>query len=295
MNLIIEEKKETIGIARTEIKATKKQYPTIESFMESIKGKPKSFKHDAIFKFLEDNYAKYNRREDIHPDPLEFLYQYKNPQDIEIVGLLSSSLAYGRVSQILKSVQKVLDPMRQSSPRSFIENHSKKDFRSIYSSFKHRFTGSEDLVKMLVSIKKMIEKYGSIERAFLSFYDDTNYLKGVSDFTHEFGVIKSFFPDPMQSTCKRLHLYLRWMIRSDKVDLGIWKKIPTKNLYIPVDTHMLSLYSILSQSGKVSSGLNTAKKIRDFFAVFNPLDPCKYDFSLTRFGIHKTNESLLHT
>ena len=268
-------------------------YSSIESFMASICGASRENKHKAIYRFLEDTYTLYNRREDIHPDPLEFLYRYKDPEDIEIVALICSSLAYGRVSQILKSIQKVLLPMEKTSPRSFIEMYEKKDFKRIYSSFKHRFTTSDDLVKMLVSIKKTVSKYGSIKGGFLSFYDDSNYLEGVSKFCREFGVIKSFFPDPMQSTCKRLHLFLRWMIRSDNVDLGIWHEVPTKNLYVPVDTHMLRVYSILSGDKKLGSGLSTAKKIRDFFAEFNPKDPTKYDFCLTRFGIHKNNEALL--
>ena len=270
-------------------------YPTIESFMDSISLWSKSKRVEALGDFLEDTYRVYNHKDFIHPDPLEFLYRYKDPLDTEIVALISSSLAYGRVSQILKSIDKVLDPIKELglSPRSFIENNSKLEFKKIYSSFKHRFTTCEDLVAMLLSIKKMIEKYGSLGSGFLSYYDDSNYLEGVSRFCKEFGIIKSFFPDPGQSTCKRLHLFLRWMIRSDEVDPGIWKGVPTKNLYVPVDTHMLKIYSILSKDTKASSSVQTAKKIRDFFAVWSPCDPVKYDFSLTRFGIRKNNESLL--
>ncbi len=270
-------------------------YPSIESFMDSISLWSKTRRNRAIGEFLEDTYQIYNHRDYIHPDPLEFLYYYKDPKDIEIVALLCSSLAYGRVSQILKSIDKVLFPMKKQdiSPRDFIETNSNADFRKIYSSFKHRFTTSEDLVAMLISIKKMIKKYGSLKEGFLSHYDDSNYLGGVSSFCREFGIIKSFFPDPLQSVCKRLHLFLRWMIRSDEVDLGIWKEVSTKNLYVPVDTHMLRIYSILSKDTKSNSGLQVAKKIRDFFATWSPKDPAKYDFSLTRFGIRKNNESLI--
>ncbi len=270
-------------------------YPTIESFMDSIRLYPKSKRNEAIGEFLEETYKIYNHRNYIHPDPLEFLYCYKDPKDVEIVALLCSSLAYGRVSQILKSIDKVLSPMKQLdiSPRTFIESGSKSDFKRIYSSFKHRFTTSEDLIAMLVSIKKMVEKYGSLKDGFLSYYDDSNYLEGLSGFCREFGIIKSFFPDPIQSICKRLHLFLRWMIRFDEVDPGIWKGVPTKNLYVPVDTHMLRVYSILSGDTKSSSGIQVAKKIRDFFATWTPEDPAKYDFSLTRFGIRKNNESLI--
>ena len=106
---------------------------------------------------LEHLYGKYNRLEFVHPDPLEFLYYYDNLHDREIVGLLASSLAYGRVSQILKSVSFVLKKMAPS-PFRFLEDASMKSLLRTFPDFKHRFTTGDELAKMFFGIKNVIVK-----------------------------------------------------------------------------------------------------------------------------------------
>ncbi|MFC1839821.1 DUF2400 family protein, partial [Thermodesulfobacteriota bacterium] len=126
---------------------------------------------------LDELYAYYNKRRFVHPDPLEFLYNYDDLRDRELVGLIASSLAYGRVVQILKSVSTVLEIM-SPSPYSFLMNITEKDLMKSFNGFKHRFTTGDDVVYMMLGAKKIIEDEGSLQNTFLSGYStsDENIL-----------------------------------------------------------------------------------------------------------------------
>src|SRR3989338_6595796 len=148
-------------------------------------------------KKLERLYAKYNRREFVDPDPLEFLYNYKNSYDREIVGLIASSLAYGRAAQILKSVDCVLGEMGRS-PRAFLERHSEKEIVSKYKCFKHRFTTGSDVAHLLIGIKHAIKKHGSLEKCFM--------IGGIEQFVKEIG--GNMLPHPSKGGArKRVNLF----------------------------------------------------------------------------------------
>ena len=116
---------------------------------------------------LDQIYLKYNKFHLIHPDPLEFLYNYKNSQDQEIVGLIASSLAYGKVSQILVSVKKILNFLG-ASPKKFILEEDLPFLKEALRKFKHRFTTGEEIVSLLMGIKKSLQKYDSLENCFIS-------------------------------------------------------------------------------------------------------------------------------
>lgn len=237
-------------------------------------------------------YDDYNKRDLVHPDPLEFLYLYPRKEDREIVGIVASSLAYGRVWQILKSVKKVLDPMGES-PRAFLENKGKKDLLETYSAFKHRFTTGEDIALLLSGAKTAIRKYGSLEKCFDAFFkiSHEDVVPALENFVRE---ISAEFPErsnylmPLpsrKSACKRLHLFLRWMVRCDEVDPGGWNSIPPSKLLIPLDTHMNKICFALDFTRNKNAGCKAVMEITESFKRINPEDPVKYDFSLTRFGI----------
>ena len=244
------------------------------------------------FEILERVYQQYNKRELVHPDPLEFLFAYKNIQDREIVGLVASSLAYGRVAQILKSVNIVLMPM-EGSPADFILSHSKNDFEKIYSGFKHRFTTSEDLVNFLCGIKFVVSEYGSLENCMAMGLDpaDETLSEALNLFVEKLKLpakikTSSLLPNPsLSSACKRLYLFLRWMIRSDEVDPGGWHGISAAKLIVPLDTHMFHFGTFYGFTSRKSADAAAAKEITAGFKSLCPDDPVKYDFALTRFGI----------
>jgi uncharacterized protein (TIGR02757 family) len=241
---------------------------------------------------LEDLYKKYNRYGFIHPDPLEFVYKYRDPLDQEIVGLIASSLAYGRVEQILKSVAKVLDQMG-SSPRSFLDGITKKELDDRFSSFKHRFTTGREISSFLWAIKKIINTHGSLEICFLKRLknDDETVLSALTCFVEEICKVSeesysSLISCPAKgSALKRFNLFLRWMVRKDDVDPGIWTDVPASKLIIPLDTHMHKLSLGLGFTHRSQADMRTALDITAAFRKITPKDPVKYDFVLTRFGI----------
>ena len=129
---------------------------------------------------LDELYETYNSRKWVYPDPLEFLYQYTAPRDREIVGIIASSLAYGRVTQILKSVGFVLEKMGPS-PYDFLKHSTPVSLQRTFKDFKHRFTASKDLTGMLYGVKRVVDRYGSLYTCFLSgFKDDEDILPALS-------------------------------------------------------------------------------------------------------------------
>jgi uncharacterized protein (TIGR02757 family) len=242
---------------------------------------------------LETLYSKYNKFEFIHPDPLEFVYNYSNNYDREIVGLIASSLAYGNVKQILKSVSKALTKMNES-PKEYIQCCNKEKFYKDFNEFKHRFTTGDDFVNFLSGIKSVLEKYNSLENCFAFCYKSANndFKTAVTEFTN---ILNSFcpnnksylLPSPINgSACKRLMLYFRWMIRKDNVDPGCWhNSVDQSSLIIPLDTHMFNISKMFNFTIRKTADLKTAVEITENFASINPADPVKYDFVLTRFGI----------
>jgi len=243
---------------------------------------------------LDSLYLKYNKFELIHPDPLEFVYNYHLDEDREIVALIASSLAYGRVAQILVSVKKILSFRGEHPSQTLLKaNFEEIDFKINF--FKHRFTTGKEIFFLLKGIRSILIKYGSLKNCF--FQGNKTYLERVSDFVSEingyFEGRKSYLvPSPRDgSACKRLMLFLKWMIRKDEVDPGCWHiPIHTLDLIIPLDTHMYYISRTLGFTTRKGSDLKTALEITKCFREINPEDPIKYDFTLTRFGIREDME-----
>ncbi len=236
-------------------------------------------------------YETYNRREYVHPDPLEFLYDYGELRDREIVGLVASSLAYGAVRQILKSVGSVLE--RMESPHDFLEQASKQDLLQTFRSFKHRFTTGEELATMLYGVKKALLLYGSLQACYAKGFksEQETVIPALSAFVKELSSVfegrpRSLLPSPdAGSACKRLNLFLRWMVRRDEVDPGGWDNIPASHLIVPLDVHMHRISLNLGLTKRKQADLKAAYEITAAFRSIEPDDPVRYDFALTRLGI----------
>lgn len=248
-------------------------------------------------KALEKLYDRYDWKRYVDPDPLVFLYDYPDVRDREIAGLISSSLAFGGVKQIMASVEKVLSPMGRS-PRDFVTSTSSKRMSRIFEGFRHRWATSEDLVQMLAGMRSMIKKYGSLENGFTAGMSesDEDVFQAMARFASEIvcagsGAGACLIPDPCRkSACKRLNLFLRWMVRSDNVDPGGWDGVPAAKLIIPLDTHMYNFASLLGMTERKQADLATAREITAEFAAISPDDPVKYDFALTRLGIRRDDD-----
>jgi uncharacterized protein (TIGR02757 family) len=240
---------------------------------------------------LDEIYERFNRREFVHPDPLEFLYSYDDPCDRELVGLIASSLAYGRVIQILRSVSEVLEKM--PSPSAFLGDATPRSLARAFRGFKHRFTTVEDLVGLLLGARDVIDRFGSLEACFVSGLREEHdtVLPALSVFAGEIisgsGCSRnSLLPSPaVGSACKRLNLFLRWMVRHDEVDPGGWNLVPASKLIVPLDTHMHRICLALGFTGRRQANMRTAMEATAAFREIVPEDPTRYDFALTRFGI----------
>lgn len=244
---------------------------------------------------LDAHYRRYNRKGFIHPDPLEFVHQYGDPVDREVVALIASCLAYGRVRQILVSVSRVLELM-SPSPARFLQGHTRSSLEAVFKDFKHRFTTGSELASFLGSIRHVLLQHGSVEACFLAGYqsDDPSVVPALSNFVKELncgsgrGLGGMFLPSPQKgSACKRLHLFLRWMVRKDEVDPGVWKGVDASKLIIPLDTHMFRIAQLFQLTTRKQADMRTAIEITEAFRTICPEDPVKYDFSLTRLGIRE--------
>jgi uncharacterized protein (TIGR02757 family) len=239
-------------------------------------------------KFLDGLYKEYNKPQYIHPDPLEFLSNYKNLRDREIVALIASALAYGRVGQIIKSVGIVLDKMGES-PYEFVINGNDATFKKTFCKFKHRFTAGCDISQLMINMQNALKKYKSLNKCFIAGLkkNDGTIIPAISFFADMVGKnIPFLIPHPSRgSACKRLNLFLRWMVRRDEVDPGGWKGVPSSKLIIPLDTHMHKISRMFGLTKRKQANMKTAIEITRGFAAVEPKDPTKYDFSLTRFGI----------
>ncbi|HBB66292.1 MAG: TIGR02757 family protein [Elusimicrobia bacterium GWA2_56_46] len=243
-------------------------------------------------KLLEAAYARFNKSEFIHPDPLEFVYHYEAPADREAAGFIAAALAYGNVSQILKSVEKVLAPMGPS-PARWLAKTSAKEITGKFGAFKHRFTTGRELAVFLINLKSALEKHHSLENLFLKHYRpaEETLAEAVYAFVDDFNLkarAPTLTPCPeKKSSFKRLNLFLRWMVRHDAVDPGVWKKVPPAKLIVPLDTHMFQVARELGLTGRKDASMKTALEITAAFRKVSPPDPVRYDFALTRAGIRR--------
>lgn len=236
-------------------------------------------------------------------DPLEFVHRYDNPEDREIVGLVSASLAYGRVDTIKKSISKVM-AVAGRRPYEFTRRFDPLRGTKLFDGFVHRFNDGDDIACLFWYLRQMIEESGSVGGFFMKGYSKShkNVKEALAAFSGNalsldssavFGKkglskgLRFFFPDPYDgSACKRLNLYLRWMVRrADNLDFGQWKGVDPAKLVIPLDTHIARISRNIGLTRRANPGWKMAEEITGALAALDPFDPVKYDFALCRLGI----------
>ncbi len=238
-------------------------------------------------------------------DPVEFVHMFSSPGDREVVGLIASLLAYGRVDGIKRAVGRVLELM-DWKPYRFVRAFDPKRGASVFSGFVYRFNSGRDVACLIYIMKQMIEGSGSIGAFFMEGYSprDRNIKGALSSFSKRAlsldraGIyrgmgpeadkgLRFFFPDPASgSPCKRLNLYLRWMVRKDDgLDFGLWKGVAPSKLIIPLDTHIARISRNIGLTKRATADWKTAEEITGALKQLDPRDPLKYDFALTRLGI----------
>ena len=238
---------------------------------------------------------KYETPDFIKSDPVQFLHKYKRFQDIEISGLIGSSFAYGKREAFLEKLDYIFKIMG-SSPYEFCLNLDKAAIRHYFKDFKYRFNTGEDVILLLETLHRFYNKNQTLDNFVeknLSA-DNEKAEQAVTIISEELtkGInSKSYcylFPSPKSgSACKRLNLFLKWMVRKSPVDAGIWKSLEPKDLIIPLDVHVARVSRGLKLTERKSNDWQTAEEITSKLREFDSFDPIKYDFALFDIGIEK--------
>jgi len=254
-------------------------------------------------KELDTLYRNYDKAY-LATDPLMFLHRYENPADIEVVGLTCAALAYGHVTMIQRNIQRILDIMGKH-PARYVRRFDARSCARDFSGFSHRFNRGNDIVLLLHYMKQILEKAGSIGEFFQMGYEVAapNIREALSNFVKRVlaldctpvypkgrlpkdARVRFFFPSPAgRSACKRLNLYLRWMVRNDTLDFGLWNFVAPSQLVIPLDTHIARICRHIGLTSRKTPGWSMAVEITENLKKLDPADPVKYDFALCRLGI----------
>ena len=241
-----------------------------------------------------------------HPDsasdPVRIVRRYRDPADREIVGFCAAGLAFGRVASVLNSIESLLEIMGPC-PAAFVRDFDPDKGRVRLAPLVHRWIRGNDLAALILILQRMLRESGSIERFFLVGDDPASPDVGpaldafstralATDVRPAYGRVPKrpgvcyFFPRPSAgSACKRLNLFLRWMVRKDVVDMGVWTTVSASRLIVPLDTHVIRLGQCLRLTRYQSPGWKMAAEITASLRAIDPVDPVRYDFSLCHVGM----------
>ena len=249
---------------------------------------------------LDALYASFNCV-DSATDPIQLVRRFDNPADREVAGFCAAALAFGRVASVIQSIERLFSVMGRSPAayvRSFDPARQSRDLKPIV----HRWTKGDDLAALVIILQRMLQT-GSIEAFFLEGYDSgapdlsaaiesfssralqTDLRPAYGNRKPQPGVAYFFSRPSCGGACKRLNLFLRWMVRSDAVDFGIWKNVPASKLVVPLDTHVIRVGQCLRLTRYTSPGWRMAADITASLRRLDPNDPVKYDFSLCHLGM----------
>jgi uncharacterized protein (TIGR02757 family) len=250
---------------------------------------------------LDELYDAYNA-EHVVTDPVWIVRRFERREDLEIVGFCAAALAFGRVQSVLNSIEGLLEVMGPRPAEYVRQFEPSRDQRAL-AHLVHRWTRGVDLAALVWILRQMIEQSGSIEGFFAEGLDpdhdtiesalDTFSARACAlDVRAVYGRrprkpgVGYFFARPSSGgACKRLNLFLRWMVRRDAVDLGVWTRVKPAQLVVPLDTHVIRVGRCLGLTRYSSPGWRMAADITASLRQLDPDDPVKYDFSLCHLGM----------
>jgi len=256
---------------------------------------------NALEPVLDRLYADFNYP-DSATDPIQIVRRYERDDDREVVGFCAAALAFGRVASVLQSIERLVAIMGRA-PADYVRAFDPARDAPAFKGLVHRWTRERDIIALLWILRQMLERSGSVEGFFLEGYDPAAPdLAGALDSFSERAMaldmkaaygrvpkrpgVAYFFPRPSKgSACKRLNLFLRWMIRHDALDLGVWTRVPASQLVIPLDTHVIRVGRCLRLTRYRSPGWKMASDITASLARIDPADPTRYDFSICHLGM----------
>ena len=248
---------------------------------------------DAERRWLESLRRRYHHRRFLSPDPLEAVYDYDAARDREIVAFIAASLAYGNVKAMLPAIRAVLDALAPSPTASILT--PRPPLRVRFRAFRYRFTSGAQLTALLAAIAHLIHHHGSLHASFTRHLNpkDTTIIDALGRFVDDLHraaplPLAHLIPHPAAgSACKRLNLFLRWMVRRDEIDPGGWTGVNPSRLIMPLDTHVYQIAHARRWTQRRTPDLKTALHITDRLRTIHPTDPLRYDFAITRPGIRR--------
>jgi uncharacterized protein (TIGR02757 family) len=250
---------------------------------------------------LDALYSDFNR-EDSASDPVHRVRPFANPADREIAGFCAAALAFGRVASVLNSID-ALFAIMGPHPAEFVRTFDPSAPHPALRAMVHRWTRGVDLAALLWVLRQMLERSGSMEDFFLEEDDarEPDISAALDSFSRRaleldirrvYGRLPKrpgvcyFFPRPSAgSACKRLNLFVRWMVRHDEVDLGVWTRVSPSRLIVPLDTHVIRLGRCLRLTRYVSPGWKMAADVTASLRRLDPVDPVRFDFSICHVGM----------
>lgn len=263
--------------------------------------RPSSQREQLLRPVLDRLYSDFNVGQSV-ADPVWMVRRYDRPDDREVVAFIAAALAFGRVQSVLNSVEGMLAAMGPL-PAAFVRNFDPSRDRGCFKHLVHRWTNGADFAALVWILHQMIDKSGSIEGFFIEGLADEAVDVGEAlqsfstralalDVSAVYGRkrpkpgVAYFFSRPSSGgACKRLNLFLRWMVREDQVDLGVWERVRKGQLIVPLDTHVIRVGRCLRLTALKSPGWRMAADITASLRAIDPVDPIKFDFSICHLGM----------
>jgi len=251
--------------------------------------------HQHIKAFLDEKVDLYNRSQFIEDDPIQIPHRFNKLQDVEIMGFWTAILAWGQRKTIINKANELVALM-DGTPHDFIVHHSESD-RKRFLNFKHRTFQVTDTLYFLEFLQYFYQKNNSLEAAFTKFMNDDDEtveraLIGFHDLFFSLDVAptrtrKHIATPARKSSCKRLNMFLRWMVRDDDkgVDFGVWKHIKPAQLLMPLDVHVERVGRQLGLLKRKQRDWRAVLELTQALKEFAPEDPVKYDFALFGMGV----------
>ena len=242
--------------------------------------------------FLDNKVIQYNNRDFIESDPVQIPHLFTKKEDIEIAGFLAATISWGKRPMIIKNCLQMMD-LLGNTPHDFVMHHTQEDLEKL-ADFKHRTFNSIDFQFFITSLKNIYTNHGGLEQVFAKNISNNSLQPAIHEFKKVFFEIPhptrttKHVSDPLKgSAAKRINMFLRWMVRQDKlgVDLGIWKSISPAYLSCPLDVHTGNVGRKL---GLITRKQNDAKALLELDNNLRKLDakdPIKYDFALFGLGV----------
>jgi uncharacterized protein (TIGR02757 family) len=265
------------------------------------------FNASSLRPVLDNLYDSFNAP-DSAADPIQLVRPFRRADDREVVAFCASALAFGRVASVLQSVTRLLAILGER-PAEYIRRFNPARDRRAFDGLVHRWIRDVDLVALVWVLKQMLDRSTTIEGFFLEGLENadgrdpaaSDLARAIDSFSTRalaldlkaaYGRVPRrpgvcyFFPRPSAgSACKRLNLFLRWMVRRDALDLGVWRRVDPSRLIVPLDTHVIRVGKCLGLTRYTSPGWAMAREITASLAAIDAGDPVKYDYSLCHLGM----------